>query len=219
MRAGKADVRWRTRRRELDRSRMARRIALEIGVESRSREADERLARAGDANLSSVAREHPVPGEIVKLRDRLVERGFVARHALRQRAEVEREVAHQPFDGGGAQAVIVRNRNAAHHGDLACLHHAPPARDIRRVLHEALRRLADGRCAHADQRIGVVGHIPLKIAPQKPCARGDGERVCLAREVVEPDGAIAFAFQFRPRGGGLRDALGGAGKADASMSF
>ena len=76
------------------------------------------------------------------------------------------------------------------------------AGEIGRVLHEALRQLADGRGAQPDQRVGVVGGVALEIAAQPLLARGHGERVVGQREMVEADRLIAEAA--KRLGGDLR---------------
>ena len=110
-------------------------------------------------------------------------------------AEIDLEIAHQPFDYGRPPAVIVAKRVAAGDGHSFVFERARPVAEIQ-VLCVALRQCRDGRRAEAQDRIGGAGDIALKGAAQRPLLRRTGQRVA---------GRIPFVDRaLERREGGLR---------------
>ena len=128
------------------------------------------LGRHDDA--LAVADEEAGVGEGLKL----VDFGGKARRAA-ESAEVEFEIAHQPLDHRATHAVVFGEGQSFHDRELARGQRARVAAEVRRVLDKALRQLADGAGAEADQRVGFVDRVALEIAAQALLTRGEGKRI------------------------------------------
>ena len=107
------------------------------------------------------------------------------------RTEINREVAHQPFDHLRPQPIIGGKGHTAHHRQRAGLDRPPPGAGIRRILHEALRQPADGRYAEPEQRIGRIRGVALEVAAKRPVGQRQGHRVVGTGEMIKPDRHIA----------------------------
>ncbi len=67
------------------------------------------------------------------------------------RIEVDRQIAHQPFDDVGPQPVVVAEFDAARHGQTSVFDDVLIGVDLHGVLHVALRQGADRRRPETDQ--------------------------------------------------------------------
>jgi hypothetical protein len=84
----------------------------------------------------------------------------------RNLVEIDFEVAHQVFNDARAQAIALRQRKAFCRGDAAALDGLRVASNIYRILQESLGQATYRRGAQADQRVGVISRVSLKVAPE-----------------------------------------------------
>ena len=98
--------------------------------------------------------------------------------------QIDRKIAHDPLDDVGAEAIFL--------GDCVSLDGGKPvfgnAREIvacrNRVLHESLRRAADGAGAETDQRVGGIVGVALEVALQPAVLLRDRQAVARKGEMI-----------------------------------
>lgn len=145
---------------------MAAASIAEISVEDCRDITDERLARLRHCKNIGVKPHHAVPVEGSKMLCLLRHGMADLAETMPQIREVEREIAHQPFDHMRTQMIVLRQLNSLDDGKTALARQTLIFPGRRHVLHITLRQPADRRCAKPDQRIGRIGGITLKIPPQ-----------------------------------------------------
>jgi hypothetical protein len=114
---------------------------------------------------------------------------------LADRREVGGKIAHDALDDFGAQPVVIGQRVTPGCREPAGGDRLGIAFDLNLVLHKALRQLADGAGAEAEQQVAGVGGVALEIPPQSPLALRDRQFILGQREMVEPDPLISGRLQ------------------------
>src|SRR4249919_975610 len=173
---------------------------LEIAVEAHGDVTQEQPPARGDRDPARLDPDQAVLGQGPQLFERLGEvLGEIDPVAPLKRAYRHLALAYQLLDQVRAQLVVLIQAHAAEYRQPAFVERNLPARQVARVLAEAVADVADRAHAQADEVAVGVGGVAHEVAMQAAARLRDREIVVGQCEMIHADVHVARGGQFRDR--------------------